>query len=519
MKNLEHLLHYNASAELAKRNLIDFVLHIKPDYEVNWHHRLLAEKLEKVHTGEIKRLMVFMPPQHGKSELTSRIFPAWALGKDPKRKMVLASYSGVLASSFNRACQRYMDTTEYREVFPRTRLSGASTGVSKQAYQRNSQLFEIPGYGGFLRSVGVGGSLTGTPADIAIIDDPVKDSLEADSPTYQYRNWEWFNNVLNTRLHNDSSIILIQTRWNENDLSGMILKSVEKYQSEPWEVLMLEAIKETPHDYDPRALGEALWEEKHSKKSLMDIRDRSIKTFQNLYQQNPQPTQSGFEFYPQFDQALHMPKDENGNTFIVYDPELPIHFTYDMNTAPYITLEVFQVHRNDNVIEMWFIDEFCLAHPFNTSRAVTRVATQKYVKLGHNKGLYIYGDFTKKSKSTALDKIYQNEYDIIFEEARPLLTSGFDRVVPNPNCILRRNLVRNMLGFKVPAHIYLSDRCQKLKLDMQFMKEGADGHKLKQKEKNPITHEEYEKYGHPTDALEYAAARIFPMLLKQTKID
>ena len=179
MKNYENLLSCNPRAELARRNLLDFVTYVKPSYTANWHHILLCKYLDQFIKGEIKRLMVFMPPQHGKSELVSRNCPAYILGKMPTAKIVLASYSFHLSSSFNRDCQRIIDSKEYKEVFPDTFLNSSNVVSVAGSWLRNSEIFETVGHGGFLKSVGVGGSLTGTPADFAIIDDPVKDSLEA----------------------------------------------------------------------------------------------------------------------------------------------------------------------------------------------------------------------------------------------------------------------------------------------------------------------------------------------------
>ncbi len=144
--------------------------HTKPDYQTNWHHELLAQHLQRFVNGEIKKLMVFMPPQHGKSELTSRRLPAYLLGKNPKLKIVGCSYSSDLAKSFNRDVQRIIDEKEYQQVFPNTKLNQTNVKTISGSYLRNSDMFETVGFRGFYKSVGVGGSLTGTTVDIAIID-------------------------------------------------------------------------------------------------------------------------------------------------------------------------------------------------------------------------------------------------------------------------------------------------------------------------------------------------------------
>ena len=151
---------------------------------------------------------------------------------------------------------------------------------------RNVDLFEIVGHRGFYKCNGVCGSLTGTPVDIAIIDDPVKDALEAYSPVYRDRVWEWYTSVLMTRLHNESRQLFIMTRWHEDDLAGRILKN----EPENWTVLSIPAIRETLDDgntFDPRNVGDALWEERHSLRSLKEQEKRSARMFSALYQQRP----------------------------------------------------------------------------------------------------------------------------------------------------------------------------------------------------------------------------------------
>lgn len=277
----------------AERSFLSFVTYTKPDYSVNWHHRLLAQYLQDFADGKIKKLMVFMPPQHGKSELVSRRLPAYLLGKNPNLRIIGCSYSADLATSFNRDVQRIIDDRAYANVWPDTRLNSSNVKTSaKGSYLRNSDIFEVVGHRGFYKSVGLGGSLTGTPADIGIIDDPVKDAVEADSPTYRARAWDWFTNVFSTRLHNDSQILVTQTRWHEDDLSGRILRKLDG-----WQVLSLPAIcNGEKHPEDPRKHGEALWPEKHSLERLREIQQSNERSFHALYQQDPKPFEGGLVF-------------------------------------------------------------------------------------------------------------------------------------------------------------------------------------------------------------------------------
>ena len=269
----------------AVRRLPVFLNYMNSNYSRQWFHTLVAEKCQALLEGRIKKLMVFMPPQHGKSEIVSRQFPAWALGHNPGLKIVGSSYSADLAEQFARVIQRTIDSPEYQSIFPDTMLNGTG-GKRVAGVSRNVDFFETVGAGGFYKAVGVGGSLTGTPADIAIIDDPVKDSQEAYSATYRERVWDWYTSVLLTRLHNESRQLLIMTRWHEDDLAGRLLKR----EPDEWEVVTIPAIRESEDDGnadDPRAAGEALWEERHSIVRLEGARQRSPRVFSALYQQSP----------------------------------------------------------------------------------------------------------------------------------------------------------------------------------------------------------------------------------------
>ena len=285
--------------ELNKRQFKRFVKATKPDYVFNWHHELLIEHLQAFAEGEIRKLMVFMPPQHGKSELTSRRLPAYLLGTNPNSKIVGCSYSADLSRSFNRDVQRIMDDESYSAIFENSKLNGSNIRTSaKGSFLRNADIFEIVNHKGFYKSVGVGGSLTGTPVDIGIIDDPVKDVVEANSLTYRARVWDWFNGVFLTRLHNDSQILITQTRWHEDDLSGRILKQKD---AKEWVVLTLQGILDNSnkHEKDPRNIGEALWPNRHNLKKLESFREQSPRLFQAMYQQDPKPFEGGL-VYPKW---------------------------------------------------------------------------------------------------------------------------------------------------------------------------------------------------------------------------
>lgn len=267
----------------APGRFASFLGYANPKYQAEWFHILIADYCQKLFEGKIKNLMVFVPPQHGKSEIISRNFPAWVLGNDPELKIIGSSYSSDLANGFSLNIQRTIESEEYQAIFPETQMNGMN-GRYVKGYKRNEDYFDIIG-GGFYKAVGVGKGLTGTPVDIAIIDDPVKDAVEAYSPVYRERVWNWYNTVLTTRLHNDSRQLFIMTRWHEDDLAGRILKS----EPDDWTVLVIPAICEVENDngLSTRHIGEALWPQRHSLAKLMKQKQRSPRDFSALYQQRP----------------------------------------------------------------------------------------------------------------------------------------------------------------------------------------------------------------------------------------
>lgn len=294
----------SAVNKIARTDFYSFVRLMNPQYGVDgfkWFHKLIAHQLQRVYEGKIQRLMLFVPPQHAKSTLASQMFPAWILGQNPKTKIVGSSYSSDLAQAFSRSIQRTIDSPEYHKIFPETFLNNSNVRTdSKQGFLRNADLFETVGHGGFYKAVGVCGSLTGTPADIALIDDPVKDALEAYSQTYRERVWDWYVNVLRTRLHNDSRIVLIMTRWHQDDLAGRILEDMKK-GGDKWEIFCLPAIKEgAKTSIDPRNEGEALWPEKHSAEKILQTKRMSLKVFNSLYQQRPSAVEGSIFKYAWF---------------------------------------------------------------------------------------------------------------------------------------------------------------------------------------------------------------------------
>lgn len=278
--------------ELARRSMLEFTRYTFPTFRENWHHYLYAQKLDRFMTGGIRNLMVFAPPQHTKSEFSSRRLPAKRLGDNPNARIGIVAYNHPVASKFNRDIQRIIETPEYQELYPDTTLSRQSirSKRSETTWLRNADEFEIVDHEGSLVTVGIGGGLTSRKLDLAIIDDPYKDAAEAWSETVRAGIRDWYDTVLRPRLHNNSQQLIVFTRWHEEDLAGYLLRT----EPDEWDVLIFEALKtdrRTPwkHPDDPREVGEALWPGQLTRERLERIQENNEMVFECLYQQNPTP--------------------------------------------------------------------------------------------------------------------------------------------------------------------------------------------------------------------------------------
>lgn len=277
----------------SRANLLTFTMSTMVTFAPANFHRQYYDQLTRFAMGEIKKLMVFMPPQHGKSEGSTRRLPAFLLGRNPDTRIAIVSYSAPKARKFNREIQRIIDTEEYVSIFPETRLNSSNVTTVAGAWLRNAEECEIVGHRGGFKTVGVGGALTGDPVDVLIMDDIYKDAKSAWSPVVRESISDWYDTVAETRLHNNSQQLIVFTRWHEDDLAGTLLRQQGEYSpNNPrgWVVVTYQAIKEgAPTAYDMRKEGEALWEERHSREKLLATKQRNPHVFESLYQQNPKP--------------------------------------------------------------------------------------------------------------------------------------------------------------------------------------------------------------------------------------
>lgn len=257
-------------------------------YQAAKHHRAIAAALEEVEKGHWLRVIVNAPPRHGKSELADRRFIPWYVGRDPYRSVIMGTYNEEFARDFGSEVREIMRSPTYQEIFP-----GAALAYGSQATDRLKTTS-----GGQMVFVGRGGSLTGRGADLLLIDDPIKDDKEAQSPAIRNQLWNWYTRVAATRLMTGAGrIVIIQTRWHEDDLVGRLTDPLNPCYSakeaRKWRIIDLPALA---IDNDPmgRKPGEPLWPERFDQEYLESMRELDPKGFSALYQGRPSPEEGDF---------------------------------------------------------------------------------------------------------------------------------------------------------------------------------------------------------------------------------
>lgn len=279
---------------LARNAMAAFVAYTYPKYIMGWCHLEICKRLDRfleaVREKQSPRLMISMPPRHGKTELASRRFPAYAFGRYPDMEIIATSYSDSLASRINRDVQRIIDKEQYYRIFPGTELPGKNAKADAQySYLRNNDIFEIINHTGSYRSAGVGSGINGMGCDIGIIDDPYKSRADAESQTKRDSVYDWYTSTLYNRLSPGGGLLIIATRWHQDDLMGRLLEKA-KTDGDEWDLINFPAIAEEDEPY--RNKGDALHPERYPleelirKKSAIGTRD-----WESLYQQHPTPGQ------------------------------------------------------------------------------------------------------------------------------------------------------------------------------------------------------------------------------------
>ena len=258
---------------LARNDLACYCLAMWRGFELAAHHQLIIDKLESVERGEILKLAIWAPPRHGKTLLADILYPLWFLGRNPQKSIITITYGQQLSDDIGRRVGNMMRDPIHRAIFPECRL--ADNAASMRRFSTT--------LGGHYYAVGRGGPITGRGAHLLLIDDPVKDAAEARSEVFRRGLHEWYSSVARTRLQPGGAIVLISTRWNEDDLPGRLLREAA---GEDLQVLRLPAIAECDDSF--RRAGEALWPAKFPLETLQQIRrDVGDATWASLYQQRP----------------------------------------------------------------------------------------------------------------------------------------------------------------------------------------------------------------------------------------
>ena len=235
----------------AKNDFLSFVKCVWPDFIEGAHHRHVAEKFNKIASGEIKRLIVNIPPRHTKSEFASFLLPSWMVGRNPKLKIIQATHTGELAIRFGRKAKHLIDSEEYKKIFI-TKLQEDSKAAGRWETAQGGEYF----------AAGVGGAITGRGADLLIIDDPHSEQ-DALSETKLESAYEWYTSGPRQRLQPGASIVLVMTRWSTKDLTSMLLKNQKEVKADQWEVVEFPAIMED---------GKPMWPEYWNQDELEKVK-------------------------------------------------------------------------------------------------------------------------------------------------------------------------------------------------------------------------------------------------------
>jgi len=255
--------------EKCQKDFLTFVKTVWPDFIAGRHHKIIADKLERVARGELKRLIINMAPRHTKSEFASFLFPAWMMGQNPSMKIIQATHTTELAVNFGRKTKNLIESDDFREVFPGVKLAADSKASGRWDTSN----------GGMYYAVGVGSNLAGRGGDLVIIDDPHSEQTAMSANGFDDA-WDWYTGGPRQRLQPGGSIVLVQTRWSEKDMTGQLLRAQAKNPlADQWEVVELPAIFED---------GTSCWPEYWSLEDLTSVKESIPPSKWNAqYQQNP----------------------------------------------------------------------------------------------------------------------------------------------------------------------------------------------------------------------------------------
>lgn len=257
------------SSDRARADFMSYTKSVWPEFVEGNHHKVMAAKFNKLATGEIKRLIVNMPPRHTKSEFASFLLPSWLMGLNPKLKIIQATHTGELAVRFGRKVRNLMNSADYSQVFPEVQLRQDSSAAGRWETHAGGEYF----------AAGVGGAITGRGADLMIIDDPHSEQ-DALSPAALENAYEWYTSGPRQRLQPGGSIVIVMTRWSEIDLTGKLLKQQARdVLADQWEVVEFPALLDD---------DKVLWPEFWKKEELLKVKaSLSVGKWEAQWQQNP----------------------------------------------------------------------------------------------------------------------------------------------------------------------------------------------------------------------------------------
>lgn len=356
--------------ELMRRRLIYYIKEMQPGYMPGWVHQDICRKLEKfmrdIEEEKSPRLMIFVPPRHGKSEIASKNFPSWVLGHHPDWPIISTSYAQSLPLGFSRWVRDRLDSREYKAVFPGTSIRSDARGIEE---------WQTEAGGGFI-AAGVGTGITGKGFKLGIVDDPIKDQEEASSETIRNNTFEWYQAVFRSRAAPGAGILFINTRWHHDDPAGRLLDieeelrkaGVPNHELENWTVISYPAIAEgdeylmrdgsiVENPINPeealrllRRKGDALHPERYPVNELRKIKNSYTSSmWASLYQQRPTPQEGDYFHKRDFVFRGYNPD---------YLPLMTVFMTADYaitkkQRSDYTTLGVFALDWNDN---LWLIE-------------------------------------------------------------------------------------------------------------------------------------------------------------------
>lgn len=282
-----------AQRELARRRLIEFIQEFHPRYKAGWVHHDICRRLEQfaedVAAGKSPRLMILMPPRHGKSQIASKLFPAWLLGHNPYFEVIACSYNVSLAIDFSREVRDVVRSDRYGVLFPSTRINPEAQGA--EAWRLLSPTGV--GTGGYV-AAGIGGAINGKGAHVLIIDDPIKNAEEADSAEHRQKIWDWYGSTAYTRLAPGGGVLVIQTWWHDDDLAGR-LQEVMKANPEADQYTIVKYPAIAIEDEAYRMKGDALHPERYDLAALAKYKNTlAPRHWAALYQQDPVPDEGAY---------------------------------------------------------------------------------------------------------------------------------------------------------------------------------------------------------------------------------